>query len=177
MINKEEEKEDKLKHNSLFTVFVMCCTFVHEANTFYHPLLHTGYLTQPSQPLIVKTKLAKCKIFQLKHKKTALLVSKQCKILYTVLSQDNFCLEFALSSVKFIDLKLRLCKNWQLWGMPCSGVVVSCTFVLRTKEKFVIRVQLQQVTCSHLPDINPLEKSTKILFLSRNLLCVRRFEF
>ena len=107
----DDQQEDKPKHHSSFTVFVMCCTFVHEANTFYHPLLHTGYLTQPSQPLIVKTKLAKCKIFQLKHKKTALLVSKQCKILYTVLSQDNFCLEFALSSVKFLDLKLRLCKN------------------------------------------------------------------
>ena len=50
--------------------------------------------------------------------------------------------------------------------MSCSGVVVSCTFVVSTKEKFVIRVQLQQVTCSHLPVINPLEKSTKILFLS-----------
>ena len=105
----EEKGEYKLKHLSSFTLFVMCCTF--ETNTFYYPLPHTGYLTQPSQPLIVKTKLAKCKIFQLKHKKTALLVSKQCKILYTVLSQDNFCLEFALSSVKFLDLKLQLCKN------------------------------------------------------------------
>ena len=27
---KEEEKEDKLKHHSLFTVFVMCCTFVYK---------------------------------------------------------------------------------------------------------------------------------------------------
>ena len=54
---KEEEKEDKLKHHSLFTVFVMCYTFVHKTNTVYHPLLHTGYLSHPSQPLIVKTEL------------------------------------------------------------------------------------------------------------------------
>ena len=169
MINKEEEKEDKLKHNSLFTVFVMCCTFVHETNTFYHPLLHTGYLSQPSQPLILKTKWAKCKIFQLQREKNCFI--------YSVKFFRKTTFVVILRTFKLKIIKLRLCKNWQLWGMSCSGVVVSCTFVLRTKEKFVIRVQLQQVTCSHLPDINPLEKSTKILFLSRNLLCVRRFEF
>ena len=64
---KEEEKEDKLKHHSLFTVFVMCCTFVYATNTFYYPLFQNGCLSQPSQLLIVKTK--KRKIFQLQHKK------------------------------------------------------------------------------------------------------------
>ena len=70
----EEKGEYKLKHLSSFTLFVMCCTF--ETNTFYYPLPHTGYLTQPSQPLIVKTKLAKCKISNCNAKKLLYLQSK-----------------------------------------------------------------------------------------------------
>ena len=40
------------------------------------------------------------------------------KVLHTVLLQDNFCRKFThFQGVKFLDLKSRLCKKWQISGM------------------------------------------------------------
>ena len=54
-------------------------------------------------------KFARCKFFQLKSEK---VIHTQCKILHKIFVMRQLLLHiYTLSSVKFLDLKLRLCKK------------------------------------------------------------------